>query len=499
MKKTALRATIIAAAFAASIATAGAQTLRVGLQSDVDTLDPVQSNNIAARSVFTALCDKLIDVDERLELRPQLATHWSWSADRRSLTMTLRDGVVFHDGAPFDAEAVKANLERALTLPGSRRRSEISAITAVVPEDRLRVRIDLSAPFAPLLAQFTDRAGMMMSPRGFASAATAPVCSGPFAFTERVVQDRIVVRRFERYWDRDSVKLESVVFRPVPDTTVRLLNLRAGSLDLAERVAASDVAAIRTDRALRLVELTGLGFTSIIVNVGNGERARNPLGQDPRLREAFDLAIDRETLNRVAFEGANRAGNQPVPPDSPYYSKAFALRGADIARSKALLAAAGQPALAVRLLVPNTTEFRAMAEILQAMVAEAGIKLEIEMAELATAAAMMNKGEFQAFLIGWSGRLDPDGNIYGFNHCKGANNDSRFCDPRVDAALDRARASLAEEERRAAYDEAAAIHLPARHRLYLVHENWRFAHGARLRGFRAVADGVIRFQGLALE
>jgi peptide/nickel transport system substrate-binding protein len=151
------------------------------------------------------------------------------------------------------------------------------------------------------------------------------------------------------------------------------------------------------------------------------------------------------------------------------------------------------------MLVPNTTEFRAMAEILQAMVAEAGIRLEIEMAELATAAAMMNKGDFQAFLIGWSGRLDPDGNIYGFNHCKGANNDSRFCDPRVDAALDRARASLAEDERRAAYDEAAAIHLPARHRLYLVHENWRFAHTARLRGFRPVADGVIRFQGLALE
>jgi peptide/nickel transport system substrate-binding protein len=368
-----------------------------------------------------------------------------------------------------------------------------------VSEDRLRVRIDLSAPFAPLLAQFTDRAGMMMSPRGFATAATAPVCSGPFAFAERVAQDRIVLRRFEGYWDRANVKLESVVFRPLPDTTVRLLNLRAGSLDLAERVAASDVAAIRAERGLRLVELTGLGFTSIIVNVGNGERARTPLGQDPRLREAFDLAIDRETLNRVAFEGTNRAGNQPVPPDSPYFHKGFPLRGADIARAKALLAAAGQPALAVRMLVPNTTEFRAMAEILQAMVAEAGIRLEIEMAELATAAAMMNKGDFQAFLIGWSGRLDPDGNIYGFNHCKGANNDSRFCDPRVDAALDRARASLAEDERRAAYDEAAAIHLPARHRLYLVHENWRFAHGARLRGFRPVADGVIRFQGLALE
>lgn len=493
---------LAAACVAMATSLAGAQTLRVGLQSDIDTLDPVQSNNIAARSVFTALCDKLVDVDEKLEIRPQLAEGWSWSDDRRVLTLRLRPGVVFHDGTPFDAEAVKFNLERALTLPGSRRRSEISAITRVVAVDPLTARIELEAPFAPLLAQFTDRAGMMLSPQaiaGGANPATRPVCTGPFEFVERVAQDRIVMRRFERYWDRANVKLESVVFRPMPDTTVRLLNLRSGGIDLAERVAASDGAAIRADAKLRLVELTGLGFTSIIVNVGNGERAKTPLGQDARLREAFDLAIDRAALNKVAFEGANVAGNQPVPPGSPYYLDSFPLRGQEVARAKALLAAAGQPALPIRLLVPNTTEFRAMAEIIQSMVAEAGIRLEIESAELATAAQMMTRGDFQAFLIGWSGRIDPDGNIYGFNHCKGANNDSRFCDPRVDAALDRARATLDPAERRVAYAEAGAIHLPARHRLYLVHENWRFAMTTKLRGLRPIADGVIRFQGLSLD
>ncbi len=498
-----MRSFRIAVALLASVAaSASAQTLRVGLQSDIDTLDPVQSNNIAARSVFTALCDRLVDIDEKLALQPQLATSWAWSDDHRALTMQLRPGVVFHDGTAFDAEAVKFNLERALNQPGSRRRSEISVIARIVPVDSLTVRIELDAPFAPLLAQFTDRAGMMMSPQAIASGAnpaTKPVCSGPFEFVERVAQDRIVVKRFERYWDRANVKLDAVVFRPMPDTTVRLLNLRSGGIELAERVAASDVAAIRADPKLRLTEITGLGFTSIIVNVGNGVRAKNPLGEDARLREALDLTIDREVLNRVAFEGANRAGNQPVPPDSPFYTPSFALLRPDIARAKALLAAAGQPSLAVKLLVPNTTEFRAMAEILQAMAGEAGIRMEIDTAELATAAQMMNKGDFQAFLIGWSGRVDPDGNVYGFNHCKGANNDSRFCDPRVDAALDRTRASLGEVERRAAFLDAGAIYLPARHRLYLVHENWRFAMASRVSGLRAIPDGVIRFQGMGLN
>ena len=478
---------------------AGAQTLRVGLQSDIDTFDPVKTNNIAARSVFAALCDKLLDVDETLTIRPQLARAWRWSDDHRTLTLELRPNVVFHDGTTLDAAVVVANLERALNLPGSRRRSEIGAVTRIVAEDTLTVRLEMNAPFAPLLSQFVDRAGIIMSPNGFADAAVRPVCAGPFQLGDRVAGDRITTRRFDGYWDRAAVKLDGVVFRPMPDTTVRLLNLRSGALDIAERVAASDVATIRGDARLRLAEITGLGFTSIIINVGNGAQADTPLGRDPRLREAFDLSIDRETLNRVAFDGANRPGNQPVPPGSAFYLRDQPMRGANIARAKALLAEAGQPALRIRMLVPNTTEFRAMAEVIQSMAGEAGIQLTIDLAELATAAQMMANGEFQAFLIGWSGRVDPDGNIYAFNHCKGANNDSRFCDPAVDAALDRARASLGEANRLSAYTEAGAISLPARHRLYLVHENWRTATTARVEGFRAIADGVIRFQGLGLR
>lgn len=478
-------------------------TLRIGLASDIDTLDPVLSNTIAGRSVLTALCDKLLDVDANLNFVPRLAEKWEWSADRRALTLTLRAGATFHDGTPVDAEAVRFSLNRAATLPSSRRRSEIAEIAAIEVVDARTVVLRLSAPSAPLLAQLADRAGMIMSPTAVRAAennfARAPICSGPFAFVSQVAQDRIDFRRFPGHWNAAQVQVENITFRPIPDSTVRLLNLRSGTLDLVERVAANDVAAVRRDTRVRYAEARGFGFTSIIANVGNGARAQNPFGQDARLRQAFDLALDRQALNQVVFEGANTPGNQPIPPNSPFYVSGYAMQPRDVAAARRLLAEAGQPALDVTMLVPNIPEFRQMAEVMQSMVREAGIDMKIEVRELATAASMMNRGDFQAFLIGWSGRVDPDGNIFAFNHCRGANNDSKFCDPRVDAALEAARATVDQAERARHYATALGIALPARHRIYLVHEGWRFAHAARLSGFRALPDGIMRLEGVKLD
>jgi peptide/nickel transport system substrate-binding protein len=499
LRRLALLATLVAAPALAQ----PAGTLRVGLASDIDTLDPVLSNTIAGRSVLTALCDKLLDVDENLRFVPRLAESWEWGADRLSLTLRLRAGLTFQDGDPIDAEAVRFSLERAATMPASRRRSEIAEITAMEVVDPRTLVLRLSAPSAPLLAQLADRAGMVVSPRAVRSVegqfARAPRCSGPFALVAQVPQDRIEFRRFPGHWNAAEVKVESLVFRPMPDSTVRLLNLRSGQLDLVERVAASDVAGLRRDSRVRYAEARGFGFTSIIMNVANGPRAQNPFGQDGRLREAFDRALDREALNQVVFEGANTPGNQPIPPGSPFYAPAFPMQPRDVAAARRLLAEAGQAAPQVTMLVPNIPEFRQMAEVMQAMVRDAGIEMRIETRELATAAQMMNSGDFQAFLIGWSGRVDPDGNIFAFNHCRGANNDSRFCDPRVDAALEAARATVDPAERARHYHAAMAIALPARHRIYLAHEAWRFAHSARLSGFRALPDGIMRMEGVRVE
>src|SRR5690349_4553689 len=110
---------------AAMAAGASGQTLRIGLAEDPDVLDPSLARSFVGRIVFASLCDKLVDIDEKLNIVPQLATSWQWSPDNKSLTMKLRPGVTFHDGEKFDAAAVKFNIERHKTIAGSNRRGEL--------------------------------------------------------------------------------------------------------------------------------------------------------------------------------------------------------------------------------------------------------------------------------------------------------------------------------------------------------------------------------------
>ena len=498
---------LAAAALAAAMLLANAapaQTLRIGLREDPDVLDPTLARTYVGRIVFASLCDKLFDIDEQLRIVPQLATGHEWSADSRALTIRLRPGVRFHDGEAMDAEAVKASLDRHLALQGSFRRSEINVVQSVVVVDPLTVRLELSVPFAPLIAQLTDRAGMVMSPKALREAGaqfgSRPVCAGPFRFVERVAQDRIVLERFEGYWDRANIHVERVVFQPIQDTTVLLANLQAGQLDLVERVNPTDGAAIRRDRRLRLVGGDELGYNGITINVGNGERARSPLGQSAKVREALELSIDREVINQVVYAGEFVASAQWVPPNSPFFLKDLPMPARDVARARRLLAEAGTPNPVVNLMIPNNPDLRQVGEVIQSMARESGFDVRLQATEFASALQAAARGDFEAFLVGWSGRSDPDGNIYSFATCKGGQNDGRYCDAEVDRLLDEARAVPDAAARIAIYRKVAALYLERdRGRIYLWHRKNLFAHSARLQGLRLVPDGLIRPQGIRLQ
>jgi len=224
---------IIAALALGLVITAGAaqaqSTLRIGLAEDPDVLDPTLARTYVGRIVFASICDKLFDIDEKLNVVPQLALSHQVSADGKAVTIKLRSGVKFHDGEPFNAEAAKFSLDRHLTMQGSFRRAEIAQVDKVEVVDPLTIRLQLKSPFSPLIAQLTDRAGMMVSPKAAKALGdkfgTAPVCAGPYRFVERVPQDRIVVERFKDYWDGKRVKIDRIVYRPIQDSTVRLANL----------------------------------------------------------------------------------------------------------------------------------------------------------------------------------------------------------------------------------------------------------------------------------
>jgi len=494
-----------AAALWLSLATAvcAQTTLRIGLAEDPDVLDPSIARTYVGRIVFASFCDKLFDIDEKLNIVPQLALSHETSADGREVTIKLRGGVKFHDGEPFDAEAAKFSLDRHLTLPTSFRKPELAALDHVDVVDPLTIRLVLKTPFSPLIAQLTDRAGMMVSPKAAKEAGEKfglhPVCAGPYKFVERVQQDRIVLERFADYWNKDNIFIDRVVFLPIVDSTVRLANLKSGGLDLIERVLATDIRDVRADPRLKLSSALELGYMGLTINVGN-DRNKGGLSQSEKVRQALDLSIDRDAVNQVVFNGEFTPGNQWVSPEHPYYQKTYPVPKRDVDRARALLKEAGLPLpISVDLMVPKGPENEAVAQVLQSMAVETGFDLKIRLIEFATSFKQAQAGEFQAFLIGWSGRIDPDGNSYIFLHTKAPQNDGVYSNPQVDKGFEDARLIADPAQRKAIYEKVTGQVLKDEPIIYLYHRKLLIAHTTRLEGYRSMPDGLVRVVGLKLK
>ncbi len=496
---------LIAAAFLLLAGPASAQsTLRIGLAEDPDILDPTLARTFVGRIVFSAICDKLFDLDEKLNIVPQLATAHEWAGDNKSLLIRLRPGVTFHDGEKFDAEAVRFNIDRNKNLPGSTRRTELTQVASVDVVDPLTVKLNLSAPFAPLLAVLTDRSGMMVSPKAAQAAGdrfgSKPICAGPFRFAERIAQDRIVLERFADYWNKAEIHFDRIVYLPIVDASVRLANLRSGQLDFIERLAPSDVPGLKSDGRIKIARIVEIGYQGITINVGKSDLAqKNPLGRDARVRQAFELSLDRDAIVQVAMDGEAQAGNQWVSPGHPFYAKGSPVPKRDVAKAKALLREAGAANPAVTLMTPTTSDAQRLAQVVQAMAQEAGFDIKIQSTEFASSLALADKGQMEAYVLAWSGRADPDGNFQQFYTCNAPNNYSGYCSPEMDRLIQQSRTELDTKKRVQVYEQIAAIVSKERPIVYLYHRNWLWAHSARLAGLRAVPDGLVRVQGLRMS
>ncbi len=480
-------------------------TLRIGLAEDPDILDPTLARTYVGRIVFASICDKLFDIDDKLAVVPQLALSHETSADGKTVTIKLRANVKFHDGEAMDAEAVKFSLERHLNLPGSFRKPELAAIDKIEIVDPLTVRLLLKNPFSPLIAQLSDRAGMIVSPK--AATATAdkfglnPVCAGPYKFVERVQQDRIVVEKFADYWNAKDVFIDKVIFRPVVDSTIRLANLKSGSLDLIERALATDIKEIKADSKLKLATQIEIGYQGLTLNLANGPAGTDgPFGKSPKARQALEASIDREALNQVVFNGEALPGNQWISPRNPYYQEKFPVQKRDVGKAKKLLDEAGLKApVVVDFMVPNNPESRQAAEVIQSMAAESGFDMKIRVTEFATSLKEAEQGRFQAYFIGWSGRVDPDGNIYVFMKTKAPQNNGLYSDAEVDQWLDDQRKVSSVAERKAIFEKTAAKLLSDGPIIYLYHRPVIIAHSIKLEGYKQLPDGLVRVTGLKLK
>jgi peptide/nickel transport system substrate-binding protein len=485
------------------------KTLTIALNQDPDILDPTLSRTYVGRIIYAQMCEKLYEIDEKLTISPQLAAELPRFTDGgKTVTIKLRSGVKFNDGTPMTAEAVKFSLDRHREMKGSNRRSELDHVDAVEVADPSTIRLRLKAPFSPIVAILADRSGMPVSPTQAKKLddkfGTAPVCVGPWQFAERVAQDRIVLERSPHYFDAKTATFDKLVFRIITDDNVRLANLRSGDIDFMHLVTPTHAASLRKEGKFEVSSVTGVAYLGLTINLRNKSGKDQPPGDlgtpmanDPRVREALELSIDREALNQVAWEGQYTPGCTPISPVSPFHDKARKCPGRDVARAKKLLADAGLASgYSFELTVTNQPPERRVAEVIQGMAKEAGFNINIRPAEFASSLTDDDNGKLQVFQIGWSGRVDPDANIHQFHTCKGSLNTSLACDETIDMFLNKAREVSDQKERIELYRQAMDRFLARRNIIYLYHQNYIAAFPKSLKGYKAVPDGLIRIKGV---
>ena len=487
---------------AAQAGAAGEHPLRVALEFDPTVLDPAIDGSYTNRVVTTVMCDSLIDLTPDLKFVPELATAWEWAADHLSLTLHLREGVNFQDGAPFDAAAMAANIQRYKTAPYSIRKAEMAAITGAEVVDAHTLRVTLSRPYAPLIMLLANRPGTPYSPKLLDlpkdDIAAHPVCAGAFAFKERVAQDHITLERWPGYWNAASVKLPGVVFSTITDSNVRKVNLAAGALDIAQHLAPTDVAAVGADAKLRVEKRASLGYVPIEFNVGNGPAANTPLGRDARVRQAFSLAIDRAALNQVAFDGQYVPSNQMEAPGSAYVDPTHPVAGRDVEAAKQLLAAAGAPHVAFTLRMGTDPLDAQVAQIIQAMVKDAGFDMSIVQMDSAALVAATRSGDFEASMLLWSGRADPDGNAPIWLTCKGFTNWGQYCNAKFDELIQQGASFDGVAQRLPYYKQATDIFFAEQPDVVIYHYSMLWGVSAKVQGFQGRPDGLWRAEGMAI-
>lgn len=472
-------------------ASAGAETLFVGIQSDPVTLDPALMASYFENSVQFNLHEALVHLKPDLSVEPGLAGFVV--RDPQRYDFTLRPDLAFHDGEPIDAAAAKFNLDRLLDpATASPRRSELAPIDRIDVTGPLTFTITLKTPYAPLLQVLALRAGMLVSPRALAAFgpefAFKAVGAGPFRLVRWRKNSELVLERFEGYW-RGPARIARIVFRPIGDEAVRLANLRAGTVQLIDGVPPQSVAELTADPAITVKHRPSLGFSAFSFNI------RQPPFDDIRIRHAFTHAVDPETVLRVAFFGQGVLAAGAIPPSVVWaYDDSLRPRTTDPEAAARLLAAAGVTApMPVRLTVTNAPIQVRIAEILQAQAATAGFAVTIDQVDPTSLIAVLREGVFDLCFSPWSGRSDPDGNMFGWFTKGGPQNFSGYESDAATQILQDARTTSDQAERAILYRKAQNLVAEDCPLLFLAFPDTIQASVASLH-WDQYADGAFRLQ-----
>lgn len=489
-------------AFALCGSPAGAATegrrggvLTIGTEIDPPTLDPLQVSSYVGMQYALSVFDTLLKIDGSGRVLPNLASY-TVTTDGLLYTLKLRAGVRFHDGTVLDAAAVAFNLNRVRDPKNACRcLANVSLIKDVAAVDAGTVEIRLSSPMASLPAVLTDAPGMMASPAAVRAAGDGfgqkPVGTGPFRVVEWIKGSRFVAERNPDYWQAGRPFVDKLVFKGLQNSEAREATMRSGGFDIVTQAPPRFVAQARSDSRYQVLMPDAFGAFFIPL------RMTHPQLKDRRVRLALAHATQREQLLKVMFHGL------PQPATTPFgkgqYLSVDEVAGYpkfDPARARALLAEFGQPVKLV-LTADNTPLSLRTNQALQQMWRAVGVAVDIQVVDMARLIQALSRHEFDAALFRWSGRPDPDLNVYSFFHSRLAqrtpsSNFVQYANPNMDELLDAGRSELNPIERRKIYSRVAALLAQDMPYIFLGYTTAPLVAGSRLRGLVPMPDSLIR-------
>jgi len=471
-------------------------TLRVAQETEINTLDPNTSGLVVEREIYYNMYESLLGIDSKLNFVPGLATSWKFT-DPQTLTLTLRKDVKFQDGTPFNADAVKVNLDRYMTStdPAAARKSDLGSVQSVQVQDPSTVALHLKRPDATLLAALVDRAGMMLSPTAIqqlgSKLAQTPIGAGtgPFEFVEWKRDDHLTLKRNPDYWRKDSSGrqlpyLDGVTYRPITDLNAILAALKTGDIDMARVVAGKDIASVKSDSSLVYRDTPSLGYGGFEINHSI------PPFNDPAKAKAVALAVDRNQILQNVLFGVGVVSYGPITSASWAYDSSEKIYDKpDPEKAKAT--ATG---FSFTLKTANTQDAIQSGQLIQAQLAKAGITVNLQPEDFGKLTLETRvQHQFQAAAAGWSGRIDPDGNMYAFWHTGGSFNDGLYSNPQVDQLLEQGRTTTDQAKRKQIYQEAQKIIVGDPAYVFTTDPAVPQISSKKLQGFTLIPDGINRF------
>jgi peptide/nickel transport system substrate-binding protein len=472
-------------------------TLTVGLSNDSKTYDPIFSVQYSERYVLYLAFDTLVKYAPDFSIHPELAESWETSADGKRIVFTLREGVLFQDGTPFDAAAVKWNIDQRMDAKvNSPQRQVLAPIVASVDViDPRHVAFNLVAPSPVLFSLLGERPGFMVSPTAWQQRGpafgTQPVGTGAFILKEWTRGSRVLLERNPNYWQKGLPYLDRIVVQDLAGSVIGVQRLLTGEIDYVDQLTPADILPIEQRQGIVLKPITVGRWYFLQWHVNE------PPFDNAKLRQAFAHAIDRSRLNEITMRGQGRISDGPTPPGLWWYDPDLKSYPHDPARAKALLAESGHPdGFEYILSTPQVSVFQQINQLLQEQLGTVGIKLTLQPAAASEWYARVVSGATNTTPTRWTQRADPDGLLYILFHSNGFANTMKYRNDQVDTLLDQARTVYDTAKRKHLYAEAQRQIVADLPMVPLLFGAEYAALRASVNGFQWIPDEIPRFRDL---